>query len=91
MLKGIKKNKYHMYNKSDIKHLNIPFYSDSRGRGERADWGKYASKTRLEREFKIKLTEEQLNNPDAFSRGINGYYPIWKIERLLDNEQEDKK
>ena len=81
-----------MYNREDIEHLGLTFYgylSDSR---EKADWNKYASKTRLEREFKIKLTEEQLNNPDAFSRGINGYYPIWKIERLLrDNEQEDKK
>ena len=88
MLRGIKKNKYHMYNKSDIEHIDIPFFADSRGRGERADWGKYASKTRLEREYNIKLTDEQLNNPDAFSRGINGYYPIWEIDRVKSKQKD---
>lgn len=92
MLKGIKKNNHNMYNRADVEHLGLPFYGYIADSKEKADWSKFASKTRLRREFKIKLTDEQLNNPDGFSRGINGYYPIWDIERLLrEKKQEDKK
>lgn len=84
MLSQVKKNDYHMYNKADIEHLGLTMYDFS---GERADWDKYASKSRLEREFKIKLTEKQLNNPDAFSRGQNGYYPIWIIDSLISDKE----
>lgn len=77
MLSGILKNKYNLYYKSSIEDLGLPFFNF------RETPQNYYSKTRLQTEFKINLTEEQLNTPHAFARGQNGYYPVWDINNLV--------
>nr|WP_173026370.1 hypothetical protein [Aeromonas sp. Ne-1] len=78
MLKNIKKNNYNLYYKADVIDFGLPMfklYTTPRN---------YYSQTRLKREKKITLNEEQVNNPHAFSQGKNGYYPVWDMNILCD-------
>lgn len=77
MLKDIKKNNYKLYYKRDVEGFELPMFRQ----GQTPD--NYYSKTRLAREKKVILSEEQVNNPHAFSQGQNGYYPVWDI-RLIE-------
>lgn len=84
MLKDIQINDYHFYYKKDIENLGLPIFSEFNG----YDPEIYFSKTRLADELKIKLTEEELNNPHAFARARKGYYPIWIAEKLAKRKDE---
>lgn len=76
MLSKIKRNNYKLYYKSDVESFGLPMFK------QRKTPENFYSKSRLKRELKIELTEQQANNPHAFSQGKNGYYPTWDINKL---------
>lgn len=78
MLENIEKNRYNLYLRDDIKDLGVPMIVRNQEKPKNL-W----SKSYLRREYKIKLTEEQENNPDAFAQGINGYYPLYNVDKYL--------
>lgn len=78
MLKNLNKNPYHMYYKKDVEDLGLPLYKQS----DIPSTEDLYSKSWLQKELKIKLTEVQENNPHAFAQGKKGYYPVWDINKL---------
>lgn len=77
LLRNIEKNSYKLYYKRDIEDLGLLLYQKYPEN--------FYSQSRLKRELKISLTEEQLNNPHAFALGKNGYYPLWDRNILETN------
>jgi len=71
--------------KDDVKVLGLEFFTYYE-----AEHDKYASKTRLWRDFKVKLNKEQLNKPHAFFQSTQGYYPVWELEKVLTNYNDLK-
>ena len=65
-----------MYAAEDVRKLGLPMFDFGRAPAT------YYSKSRLRKELKIALTEEQLNNPHGFGRGHNGYYPLYDYKKL---------
>jgi hypothetical protein len=76
MLENIEKNRWNLYYRHDVEGFGLPMFPLYKCPDN------FYSKSRLKREVKITLTEEQENNPHGFAQGRNGYYPVWDYNKL---------
>jgi hypothetical protein len=83
VLQNIKKNNYKLYYKHDVEKFGLPMFPLYKTPDN------FYSQSRLKRELKLVLNEEQANTPHGFSQGRNGYYPVWDYNKL-EAETEKK-